>query len=296
MKILSFGSLNLDHVYAVPHFVQPGETLSSQSLATHCGGKGLNQSIALARAGANVYHAGGIGIEDGSPLLELLKSSGVNTEFVKSLPCPTGHAIIQVNENGQNCILLYGGANQQVSKDQIDDTLSHFAAGDMVILQNEINNLAYLMETAGKKGMIIVFNPSPMTPELLTLPLNYVQYFLLNEIEAQALNGSQVSDEELAGELLKKYPRSHIVVTLGSNGCVYADKDRTCYCPAYRVSAVDTTAAGDTFTGYFVEGISEGKDIDSVLQDASKAAAIAVTRPGAAVSIPTRQEVSEFFI
>lgn len=296
MKILSFGSLNLDHVYAVPHFVQPGETLSSQSLTTHCGGKGLNQSIALARAGANVYHAGSIGIEDGSPLLELLKSSGVNTEFVKSLPCPTGHAIIQVNENGQNCILLYGGANQQVSKDQIDDTLSHFAAGDMVILQNEINNLAYLMETAGKKGMIIVFNPSPMTPELLTLPLNYVQYFLLNEIEAQALNGSQVPDEKLAGELLKKYPRSHIVVTLGSNGCVYADKGRTCYCPAYRVSAVDTTAAGDTFTGYFVEGISEGKDIDSVLQDASKAAAIAVTRPGAAVSIPTRQEVSEFSI
>ena len=291
MKILSFGSLNLDHVYAVPHFVQPGETLSSDSLAIHCGGKGLNQSIALARAGAKVYHAGAVGAADGSPLLELLAQSGVDTRFVRQLPCPSGHAIIQVNRQGQNCILLYGGANQQISREQIRETLSFFEAGDLLILQNEINELPYLMEQAGKMGMVIVLNPSPMSPELLKLPLQYVQYFLLNEIEAQAFCGEEVPEAQRAEALLKRYPDSHVLVTLGSRGCVYADARQTLRCPALSVHAVDTTAAGDTFTGYFAARISEGTDPEAAIREATKAAAIAVTRPGAAPSIPLRAEV-----
>ena len=294
MKILSFGSLNLDKVYAVPHFVQLGETLSSSSLVEHCGGKGLNQSIALARAGAKVYHAGCVGTNDGQPLLDILENSNVDTSLIRKLSCPSGHAIIQVNEAGQNCIILYGGANMQVDKEQIDKTLAEFSAGDILVLQNEISSLKYLMEQAAKKKMQIVFNPSPMTPELLDLPLSLVCYFLLNEIEAQAICGKDVPESECASELVKKFPNSHVVVTLGSKGCVYADKNQTFSCPAHAVHAVDTTAAGDTFTGYFTARIAENADISSALNEATIAAAIAVTRSGAAPSIPTLDEVNNF--
>ncbi len=294
MKILSFGSLNLDKVYAVPHFVQPGETLSSNSLVEHCGGKGLNQSIALARAGASVYHAGCVGEQDGQPLLDILKSSGADTSLIQRLSCPSGHAIIQVNEAGQNCIILYGGANKQISKEQIDSALAEFSAGDMIVLQNEINSLQYIMEQAAKKEMQIVFNPSPMTPELLNLPLELVSYFLLNEIEAQTICGSDIPESECAAALVKSFPNSHVVVTLGSKGCIYADKNQTIACPACTVHAVDTTAAGDTFTGYFTARIADGADILDALKEATIAAAIAVTRYGAAPSIPTLSEVKDF--
>lgn len=294
MKILSFGSLNLDKVYSVDHFVRAGETLSSAKLESFCGGKGLNQSVALARAGGEVYHAGCVGADDGGMLLEMLSSSGADISLVRRLSCPSGHAIIQVNPDGQNCILLYGGANQQVSKEQIEDTLAQFAPGDVLVLQNEISNLHYLIEAAGKKGMVIVLNPSPMTPEILTLPLQYVSYFLLNEVEAQDLCGKDVPEEECPGKLLEQYPGSKIVMTLGSRGCVYQDAAQRITCPACRVQAVDTTAAGDTFTGFFVAAVAAGTDVKTALEEATRAAAISVSRKGAAPSIPTREEVLRF--
>lgn len=291
MKILSFGSLNLDKVYSVPHFIRPGETMAASNLGTYCGGKGLNQSIALARAGAQVWHAGCVGQTDGAMLLETLRESGVDTSLVRSLPCPTGHAIIQVNEEGQNCILLYGGANQQITRAQVDETLAHFDAGDFLVLQNEINELAYIMEQAHNKGMCIVFNPSPMTAELLNLPLEYVRYFLLNEVEAHDLCGEDVPEEEYPARLLARYPDSRIVLTLGSRGSIYQDAQTCIRQEAFRVKAVDTTAAGDTFTGYFVAAIAAGTPVATALQEASKAAAIAVSRPGASPSIPYRKEL-----
>lgn len=291
MKILSFGSLNLDQVYQVPHFIRPGETMAAAELNTFCGGKGLNQSIALARAGAEVYHAGAVGKSDGAMLVDALECSGVDCKLVLRLPCPTGHAIIQVNAEGQNCILLFGGANQQITREQIDETLTHFAPGDMLVLQNEISQLGYLMEAAGKKGLTIVFNPSPMTPALLEMPLSYVSYFLLNEVEAKDICGEDVPEEQYPELLLKKYPESRVVLTLGSRGCIYQDKFQRLRVAAKKVTAVDTTAAGDTFSGFFIAGIAAGERVEQALEEATKAAAISVGRRGASVSIPTREEM-----
>ena len=290
MKILSFGSLNLDKVYSVNHFIRPAETMAAIELNEFSGGKGLNQSIALARAGAKVWHAGCVG-EDGTMLLSALRENGVDISLVRRLSCPTGHAIIQVNTEGQNCILLYGGANQQITPAQIDETLAQFAPGDMLVLQNEISNLSYLIEAAGKKGMVIVLNPSPMAPELLQMPLQYVSYFLLNEVEAKDLCGAEVPEEEYPEMLLARYPGSRVVLTLGSRGCIYQDANTRIARPACRVQAVDTTAAGDTFTGYFVAGIAAGESVEQALEEATKAAAISVSRRGAAPSIPLREEV-----
>lgn len=294
MKILSFGSLNLDKVYSVDHFVRAGETLSSAILEEFCGGKGLNQSVAIARAGGEVYHAGCVGAADGGMLLDMLRSSGVDTSLIQQLSCPSGHAIIQVNGDGQNCILLYGGANQQVSKAQIDETLEKFDAGDLLVLQNEISNLSYLIEAAGKKGMTVILNPSPMTAEILSLPLQYVSYFLLNEVEAKDLCGEEADDEAYPDKLLARFPGSHIVLTLGSRGCIYRDAQQQISHPACKVQAVDTTAAGDTFTGFFVAAIAAGADVHTALEQATKAAAISVGRKGAAPSIPTREEMLAF--
>ena len=291
MNILSFGSLNLDKVYRVPHFVGPGETLSGLSLAEHCGGKGLNQSVAMAKAGGRVWHAGCVGRADGGPLLKMLEDSGVDTSLVRQLDQPTGHAIIQVDESGQNCILLYGGANQAITTGQIDETLERFQAGDLLVLQNEINNLPYLMEAAARRGLAIVLNPSPMDEKIAGYPLEYVDYFLLNEIEAGDICGTQGEGEELLEKLGEKFPKAKIVLTLGGDGSMYRDGSLVLKQPIYRVPVVDTTAAGDTFTGFFIGGLMLGEEPKEALDHAAKAAAIAVSRPGAAPSIPDRSEI-----
>lgn len=291
MKILSFGSLNLDQVYQVPHFLRPGETLAATEKHTFCGGKGLNQSIAMARAGANVFHAGAVGVRDGETLLSALTESGVDCTHVHQLDCPTGHAIIQVDPSGQNCILLFGGANQCISQQQVDETLAFFDTGDILVLQNEISCLPYLMRAAGEKGMVIVFNPSPMTPALLELPLEYVSYFLLNEVEAKDLCGRSAREEDYPRLLLERFPKSHIVLTLGSRGCIYQDAAQRIAVPAKKVASVDTTAAGDTFTGFFIAAVASQTPVAQGLEEATRAAAIAVTRVGASPSIPTREEM-----
>jgi len=292
MKVLSFGSLNIDYVYLVPHFVNAGETLASKSLNIYSGGKGLNQSIALSKAGLEVYHAGAIG-NDGMFLLEELKKSGVNTQYVKILDdIKTGHAIIQTNTEGNNCILLYGGANQRISKSQIDETLNNFSKGDALIIQNEINELPYLVETAKKHGLKIVLNPSPMDDSLFQL-LPFTDYLILNEIEAaQFLKTDSNNDPEtMLKELRKKIPSTKIVLTIGKEGSLYAFQETLLRQEAEKVTAVDTTAAGDTYTGYFLAGILNGETPEWSMKFATKASAISVTRNGAAPSIPEREEV-----
>ena len=255
-KVLNFGSLNMDHVYKVKHFVMPGETLSSENLQLFCGGKGLNQSIALARAGANVYHAGAIG-EDGMVLKKQLEEDGVDISYLKIRESVgTGHAIIQVDEKGQNCILLYGGANQSITKEQVDDTLKNFQAGDYLLLQNEINELAYIMEQAGRIGMKIFLNPSPCNEIIDSLPLDLVDTFLLNEIEGEQISGEK---EKILDAMFERYPNAHIILTLGSEGAVYGWKGQQIFQKAEKVTAVDTTAAGDTFTGYYLAAVSAGE-------------------------------------
>lgn len=295
MKILSFGSLNVDLVYKVPHVVTKGETLSSKALNTYPGGKGLNQSIALGKAGAEVYHAGAIG-EDGKFLVDCLEDAGVNTKFVKVLPdMKSGHAVIQNTEDGDNCILLFGGANQAITKEQVDETLADFESGDYLILQNEINELKYIVEQAHAKGMQIVLNPSPMNEIITELPLEYVNYFLLNEIEAGQILGTPVENpDEIIAALAEKFPHAKVVLTLGGDGSMFSDGTRKVAQGIYKVKAVDTTAAGDTFTGYFIAGEAKGQAVEVSMDMAAKAAAITVSRPGAGVAIPTLKEVEEF--
>lgn len=295
MKILCFGSLNIDYVYKVDHFVQKGETLSSDSLQVFSGGKGLNQSIALARSGVETYHAGAIG-EDGKFLLTQLQEAGVNTDYVNVLKTVrTGNAIIQNNKDGDNCILLYGGANQAITTEQVDAVLEHFQGGDFVVLQNEINEVAYIMEQAHNRKMKIVLNPSPMDEKIKKIPLEYVDYFLLNEIEAgQILETDGLDGEAMAKALYEKFPNSVIVLTMGEKGSIYLDRNETVLQPVYKVQSVDTTAAGDTFTGFFIGGILKGLTVKETMDMASKAAGIAATRMGAAPSIPDIQEVIDY--
>lgn len=292
MKILNFGSLNLDYVYSVDHFVAEGETLASSVRNTFCGGKGLNQSVALARAGARVYHAGSIGPEGGM-LTDMLLSAGVHTKHTRSVDTPTGHAIIQVDPRGRNCILLFGGANQCNDPAFIDEVLTDFEEGDWLVLQNEISSLAHLISAAKAKGMTVVLNPSPFTKEIIDAGLARVDYLLLNETEGKQLTGHD-APADILNAIRTSYPALKVVLTLGKDGCVYDDGELRVAHGIYDLKVVDTTAAGDTFTGFFISAISQGADPADAIRTASAASAIAVSRPGAAPSVPTAEEVKTF--
>ena len=295
MRALCFGSLNIDYVYQVPHFVAGGETLAAGSLSRFSGGKGLNQSVALARAGLEVRHAGAVG-RDGLFLLEELRAAGVDTGHVEVLEdVPTGHAVIQRTPSGENCILLYGGANRRITPAQIDRVLADCGPGDALILQNEISRLPYLAERASERGMTVALNPSPMEEGLLPL-LPLADYLLLNEVEAAQLLaglGRPVpeAEEPLAAALAEALPSTAVLLTLGSRGSLFTQGARLLRQAAVSVRAVDTTAAGDTYTGFFLAGVLGGREAEWAMRYAATAAAIAVTRPGAAPSIPSRQEV-----
>ena len=292
MKILNFGSLNLDYVYSVDHFVAEGETLASTVRNTFCGGKGLNQSVALARAGAETYHAGCIGPE-GDMLTDMLASAGVDTRYVRRVDTPTGHAIIQVDPRGRNCILLFGGANRCNDPAFVDEVLADFDAGDWLVLQNEISSLPYLIASAKAKGMVVVLNPSPFDLSLVAAGLDQVDYILLNETEGKQLTGYD-APANILNAVRATYPSLKVVLTLGKDGCIYDDGVQRLAHGIYPVTAVDTTAAGDTFTGFFIGAVSAGACPADAIRTASAASAIAVSRPGAAPSVPTANEVDAF--
>ena len=196
MKVLSFGSLNFDHVYQMDHFVMPKETTSSLSYSRGFGGKGLNQSIALAKSGLDVYHAGRVGF-DGQPFIDYLQEYGVKVDYLKKdEETATGHAIIQVSHS-ENCIILYGGANQLIDEAQIDEVLTHFEKGDLLLIQNEISSLTYLITKAHEKGLRIAFNTAPMDEKIFGYPLELVDIFVVNEVEGKGLanvSSDQVED------------------------------------------------------------------------------------------------------
>lgn len=292
MKVLNFGSLNIDNVYCVENFVRKGETIHSENLSIFPGGKGLNQSIAMARAGLTVYHAGAIG-EDGEFLTDLLSMESVNTENIRrDCNVRTGNAIIQNDREGDNAIILFGGANQNIDRKHVDGVLKGFDKGDVLVLQNEISSMAYIMDLAYRRGMKIILNPSPMNKEIFRLPLSYVDTFFVNEIEAMELLGRYEEDyEKLIKELSVNYSPSKILMTLGEKGSMYHDGKKIYRQKAVKVEALDTTAAGDTFTGYFLAGMIENEKIENILAMASIASSIAVTRKGAAPSIPYYDEV-----
>lgn len=293
MKIVNYGSINLDHVYQVDHILQPGETLLAQEQSLFCGGKGLNQSIALAKAGAEVFHAGVVG-EDGEILLNALRAANVDIRHIRRAEGASAHTVIQVDRNGQNCIIVFSGENMHPSEADIDRILEDFGPEDAVLMQNELYNTPLMMRKAAEKGMTIIFNPSPISREMLSYPLEFVSWFLLNEIEGEALTG-ETDPEKILDGLSTRFPRSSVVLTLGKNGAWAMDREKRFFQPAFEVKAVDTTAAGDTFTGFFLAGISSGMSIPAALRRAAFASSIAVNRKGAADSIPTAEEVSSAF-
>ena len=286
MKILNYGSMNIDNVYQVEHMIHPGETQMAIAKNVFAGGKGLNQSIAIAKAGGTVYHAGVVG-EDGAILMDALAKHGVDTRHVKHAAGPSGHTVIQVDSSGQNSIIVFAGENMRVLDEDIERVLSGFEKGDLLILQNELDHSPAIMRMASERGMTIIFNPSPVNSTLNSYPLTCVDWFLLNEIEGKALT-QETEPKRILAALKALYPNAGIVLTLGED-CMRGDK--TLYQPAFPVQPVDTTAAGDTFTGYFVTGLSRGEDLSKVMERAAKAAAITVSRPGAAESIPCADEV-----
>lgn len=295
MKVLCFGSLNIDYTYKVDHFVEKGETIAATDLDIHVGGKGLNQSIALAKAGAQTYMAGAIG-EDGIFLLKALQDAGVETSHIAVMgDVRSGNAIIQKNFEGDNCILLYGGANRAITREHVDEVFEHFEHGDFLLLQNEINDMPYIIEKAKACGMKIALNPSPLDDAVLKLPLDLVDIFLVNEVEASQLLNRKVGEIPdglmMIEKLSKKFPNASIVLTLGERGSIYRDKEELVQQAAYMVPVVDTTGAGDTYTGYFLGGLLNGCSAHKSMEMAAKAAALSVTLEGAAESIPALCEV-----
>ncbi len=341
MRILNFGSLNLDYVYQVDHFVQPGETLSALSQRVNAGGKGLNQSIALARAlgrdpeidakiaaqsaagiaaeaiegpEISVFHAGCLGA-GGESLKALLEENGANTRFLKPVSELQGNAVIQVEQGGENCILLFGGSNQCVTKEQIAETLEGFCPGDVLVLQNEINLLPEIVDAAFEKGMQIFLNPSPYNDKIAAVDLGKISWLLVNAVEAQqiceaqnesgrackgaddgpaAADSAGKTDPAAVWEILhSRYPGLSLLVTLGKRGSIAFTGTESIAQGAFPVEAVDSTGAGDTYTGYFIAALSRGFSLLKAMQQASMASAISVTRPGAAPSIPEYAEVAE---
>lgn len=289
MKVLNFGSLNYDYTYKVDHIMLPGETQSSFSRETFLGGKGLNQSVALAKAGVPVFHAGCVG-EDGQGFLDACREYGVDTRYVKKLSGPSGHTVIQIDKNAQNCILLYPGANRKQSREQIDETLADFEEGDILLLQNEINELDYIIDQAYGKGMKVILNPSPFDSHLDTCDLHKISVFLINEVEGAQISGKN-DPADILEYMRREFPEAKTVLTLGTDGAWYQDQNVRIHQPSFKVAAVDTTAAGDTFTGYFVSGLINEWPVEKIMETAALASAIAVTRNGAAPSIPAMEEV-----
>lgn len=292
MRVLNIGSINIDHVYEVDHFVRPGETLGSLSYRSLAGGKGFNQSLALARAGVATAHAGRVG-RDAAWLLKRLEAEGIDTRNVFVDEAATGHAVIQVAPNGENAIFLFPGSNKRITDADVVNAVSYCQPDDILLLQNETSSVARAIQAARQRGLRIVFNPAPMSLDVHQYPLELVDIFILNESEAEVLTGSR-EIMAVRKNMLERFPGAAVVLTQGAQGATYFDTEMIHHEAALPVNPVDTTGAGDTFIGFFLaELITTGKPTEAMAK-ACRAAAICVTKAGASDSIPSRQELEAF--
>jgi ribokinase len=292
MKIVNIGSMNIDYVYRVDRFLKPGETRACLGRAVKAGGKGLNQSVAAAKAGATVYHAGLVG-QGAESLTEVLTRYGVKTDWLVRTDAVCGHTIIQVDAAGQNCILLYGGSNQALTEAYVDSVLDRCDREDVLLLQNETNLIGYAIEAAAERGIRVAMNLSPIDENVLSYPLSKLRWLFVNEIEGAFLTGFSDYTKIMDG-LLAKYPGLAIVLTLGASGAWYRDGEHDVRLSSVPViDIVDTTGAGDTFLGYFMASVSAGQSPEAALYQATYAGALSIQKDGAADSIPTAAEVRE---
>lgn len=292
--IFNIGSINIDYVYRVPHLVAPGETLASHSLIKVLGGKGANQSVAAAQAGAEVSHVGRIGTSD-TWALQQMSDFGVNTQWVETGDEPSGHAIIQVDDAAENSIVLFGGANQQLTRDQLNRALAAASSDDWILFQNECNGLNDIFALAAEKNCSLAFNPAPMSAEVLEFPLSRAHCLIVNELEANDIvGGKSLAADALVRELTQRFPNALVALTLGAAGVRLIDHGQVTEIASPDVQAVDTTGAGDTFVGYLVANLMEGKPAAEAAHEACCAAALSVTKAGAAPSIPSESDVLNF--
>jgi len=288
MAVYNLGSINADHIYTVSHLPKPGETLSADGFKTGLGGKGANQSVAVARAGSDVVHIGAIGA-DGRWAKDRISEYGVDTRFINTVDVPTGHAIINVDRTGENAIVIFSGANLKQDIHQIKEALRSAKAGDILLLQNETSHQVEAAKIAADKAMIVIYSAAPFSVDAVKNMLCYTTIIVMNQVESEQLRAGLETD-------LAKSPVKDILVTKGADGVdwISMQTGKTQHVPSISVSAVDTTAAGDTFAGYFAAGLDQGMDVKVAMQLGSAAAGLKVTRKGTADAIPMRVEVNEF--
>lgn len=283
MAIYNLGSINIDHFYRVAHLPRPGETVTASAYAAGLGGKGLNQSLAAAAAGARVHHIGAVG-EDGRWAVDRLAAAGVETGDIATLPVVTGHAVILVDPAGENLIAVHAGANGAVELGALRRALTAAGEGDWFLTQNETALVAEGLELARARGLRTAFSPAPFETELAASVLGSVDLLAVNEVEAEQLSRH-------LGVEIEDVPVPALLVTKGERGAEYHSGGEIIAVAAFEVEAVDTTGAGDVFLGYFLAALDRGERPEFALREAAAAAAIQVTRAGAAEAIPTRAEV-----
>lgn len=290
MRILVFGSANIDFSLSVDKIAVSGETISCNGMKKSAGGKGANQAYAIAKAGSKPFFAGKVG-SDGRFILDKLEDAGADVSLVLNSEKGTGCAFIQVDDSGQNCIVVYGGGNQEITRDEVDSVLGHFGSSDAVVLNGEIGQLGYIYNSAFSKGMRIFLNPSPVNEAVKALDLKKASVLFFNEIEGAYFAGEEMPYADMLWTLMRRYPDSEIVLTVGSEGAYYGFGDIIFKVPPVKVEAIDTTGAGDTFMGFFISERCSGKGPEESMRTATRASSLAVSRQGAMDSIPSILEL-----
>lgn len=286
MTIWNLGSINADMVYDLPHLPAPGETLAARRLDRFLGGKGANMSVAAARAGSCVSHIGAVG-PDGRWAKDRLTEYGVDTRHISEVGVPTGHAIIAVDAEGENLIILYPGANHALEPAHLGQALASANTGDLLILQNETNAQVEAAQLGRKLGLTVCYAAAPFQAQAVQGVLPFLDFLILNEVEAEQLR-------QETGLSIADLPVRHVIVTLGSKGARYLQQGNDpVEFPAHKVRAVDTTGAGDTFTGYVLAGMDRGMPMEQAILQANRAAALMVMRHGTADVIPDLKEVRD---
>lgn len=283
--IWNLGSINADNFYRVPHLPEPGETLAATGFDRGLGGKGANMSVAAARAAARVMHIGAVGA-DGAWAKDRLLEYGVDTQHISVVALPTGHANICVDPAGENSIVLYPGANHAITEQMIGAALAEASPGDFLLMQNETLGQQFAAETAQTLGLRVAYAAAPFDAEAVAGLAHMADLLILNEVEAAQLLAA-------TGQELSDLPVDDVVVTLGGDGCKWVSNkgNITQTYAAYPADPVDTTGAGDTFTGYLLAGLDRGMDMADAIDLAMRAGALMVARHGTADVIPDLKEI-----
>ncbi|MBU2889686.1 ribokinase [Celeribacter halophilus] len=288
MAIFNLGSVNIDHFYKLAHFPEPGETLSALDHTLGLGGKGMNQSVAAAKAGAEVFHIGAIGKSDGW-VRERIESYGVNCKYLREVDEETGHAVIYVDAAGENTIVLAPGANVKQDSEFVVNAIDQAKSTDTLLLQNETNLQPPAATFALVKGMRVIYSAAPFSIEAVKNIIPDLSMLVMNAVEASQLSSGM-------GVSLDQIPVPQIMVTLGSKGAMWRSNEtgEVIEVTSPKVTPVDTTAAGDTYIGYVAAGLDLGMPIKAAMEWATQAAALKVTRAGTADAIPSADEVKAF--